>query len=106
MNEMRERVARALAHAAGGKMIGPGRCRAMQEFGWHGDGKHLELYAEAHWKDFENDAGFALSAMRLPTLAMLRAACAKAAEEQVRPVAIRLTDAEQMFTAMIDEALK
>jgi len=64
MSEMRERVARALAHAAGGKMIGPGRCRAMQEFGWHGDGKHLELYAEAHWKDFENDAGFALSAWR------------------------------------------
>jgi len=102
MSEMRERVARALAHAAGGKMIGPGRCRAMQEFGWHGDGKHLELYAEAHWKDFENDAGFALSAMREPTEAMVDKPDIDCSDQSY----VHSAQISEIWRVMIDEALK
>ena len=51
-------------------------------------------------------ARLAISAMEHPTAEMCRAACRKADQEQVRPIPIRITDAEIIWQAMIDEALK
>lgn len=64
---MIEKVARALAFSAGGKFSGPGQNVAAREFGWAGDGRHFEQYAEAHWKEHEHAARFAVEAMRQPT---------------------------------------
>lgn len=46
-----------------------------------------------------------LEEMREPTEAMILAACAKAREEQVRPIAIHRIDAATLWQAMIDAAL-
>lgn len=51
LQDLVERVARAIALFDGGKITGPSRCRAYDEFGWGPDGKHLEQYAEAHWQE-------------------------------------------------------
>lgn len=47
-----------------------------------------------------------LAEMREPTKAMLLACCAKAAEEQCRPISVNVTDAAAFWQAMIDEASK
>ena len=70
---MIEKVARALALAAGARFAGPGQCVATREFGWSGDGKYLDQYAEAHWKEHCSAASFAIAAMLEPTAEMLNA---------------------------------
>lgn len=94
--KMLEKVARALAMSAGGAIVGPGQSRATREFGWKGDGAHLEEYVEAHWKEHEHAAGFAISAMREPTPAM--AAKGFVADDCTAPM--------DVWRAMIDEALQ
>lgn len=47
-----------------------------------------------------------LAEMREPTTEMLLACCAKAAEEQCRPITVNVTDAADFWQAMIDEASK
>jgi hypothetical protein len=76
--EMEERVARALAFSAGGRIVGPGRSESTREFSWDGDGGHLQKYVEAHWKEHVHAATFAIEAIREPTEAMVEAG-AKAA---------------------------
>lgn len=67
MTEMVERVARAIATSVGGRIVGPGQSIATREFGWKGgDGKHLDQYVEAHWKEHVHAAEFAIAAMPLP----------------------------------------
>jgi len=73
MSEMVERVARALALSAGGRMAGPGQSIATREFGWKSDGESLDRYVEAHWKEHVHAADFAIEAMVVPTEAMLEA---------------------------------
>jgi hypothetical protein len=70
---MLEKVARALAMSVGGAIVGPGQSRATREFGWKIDGVHFKQYVEAHWKEYIHAAGFAVSAMREPTEAMVLA---------------------------------
>ena len=70
MSEMVERVARALAASYGSRICGPGQNVATREIGWKGDGEHLEIYVERHWKEHVHAAQFAISAMREPTEAM------------------------------------
>jgi hypothetical protein len=74
MTEMIERVARALALCAGGKICGPGQSVASRELGWKGDGEHFAKYVEAHWQEHITAAQFAIEAMREPTAEMLIAA--------------------------------
>lgn len=82
MTEMVERVARAIDEVANPDHDGgftPSNLQAM--------------------------ARAAILAMRSPTMAMARAACVRAAQEQVRPVAIHLADTYECWYAMIDAAL-
>lgn len=102
---MMERVARAMARSAGGKMTGPGQSAATREMGWKGDGAHLDQYVEVHYREWLHAAGFAIAAMRGPTPEMVLAAVTKAAQEQVRPVAVHIADVVPLWDAMIDEAL-
>ena len=74
VTEMIERVARALAFCAGGKICGPGHSVASREFGCKGDGEHFAKYVEAHWQEHITAAQFAIEAMREPTAEMLIAA--------------------------------
>jgi hypothetical protein len=59
-----EEVARAIACSHGGKITGPSRSRATDEFGWDPDHDFMRKYIEAHWKEHEHAAGFAIEAMR------------------------------------------
>lgn len=73
MSEMVERVARAVAASEGGRITGPGQCRATREFGWKGE-IALQQYADAHWREYITAAHAAIEAMREPTRAMIDAA--------------------------------
>jgi len=58
-------------------------------------------------KAFEIAIGHAaIKAMREPTEEMVLAGCAKAREEQVRPISVNRKDAWDLWQAMIDNALK
>lgn len=70
MNEMVERVARRLAFYAGAKMCGPGQHVASREFGWKPDGKHLDEYADGHWREHEHTAIAVIEEICEPTDAM------------------------------------
>lgn len=70
---MVERVARAIAMCEGGRIVGPAQCRAQREFGWRGDGWHLQQFAEAHWREYAGAASMAIAAMREPTPEMIEA---------------------------------
>ena len=61
---------------------------------------------DRYFPDYDTLARAAITAMREPTETMLHAGCAKAAEEQARPVGINRTDAGDIFQAMIDAALE
>lgn len=65
-----ERMARAIAVCDGGKITGPGRHKASDEFGWDAGQIYRERYVEAHWREFVGHATFALEAMREPSEAM------------------------------------
>jgi hypothetical protein len=84
---MVERVARAIAKSA---------C---------GDDEALDDRGTPAWRACLNEAKVAIKAMREPTEAMILAACAKAKEEQVRPIEINRIDADTLYRAMIDAAL-
>ena len=107
--DMREKVARALALCEGGKITGPGRHRASDEFGWKMDGEHLDQFVEKHWRTYVNAAGFAIEAMRDPTDGMrmaghaaldMSAHCEPHIGAQVGLAALR-----DVWQAMIDESL-
>lgn len=105
MSEMIERVARALATSAGGRITGPGQSVATREFGWKGDGEHLDQYVEAHWKEYMHAAEFAIEAMREPTQRMRLAGIA----EWSRPDPTAEHESTLVFNAvwraMVDAAL-
>lgn len=61
--------------------------------------------ADRAYREHYDAAREVLAEMREPTKEMLIAACAEAAKEQLRPVAIHLHDAELCWRAMIDAAL-
>lgn len=103
MSEMIERVARALAFSAGGRIVGPGQNVASREIGWRGDGEHFERYAELHWKEHVHGAELAIAAMREPTAAM--ALANEAGIEAAEGFEPRLT-AIDTWRAMIDVALE
>ncbi|MER9628350.1 hypothetical protein [Mesorhizobium sp. M0296] len=73
MAGMIEKVARALALSAGGRMVTNGQSVATREFGWDASHRYTELYVEAHWREHVHAAGFAIQAMRDPTEAMVEA---------------------------------
>lgn len=79
-------------------MVGPGQSAATREFGWQGDGAHFDAYVEAHWREFINDATFAIEAMREPTEEMLKAVGANNRDYFGG-------ETESLYTAMIDAAL-
>lgn len=81
-------------------MVGPGQCEASREFGWKGDGGHLEKYADAHWKEHLGYARAAIEAMREPTEEMVDAVVADS------PI-FEMTEgqAKLVFESMIDAAL-
>lgn len=68
-----ERMARAMAVWDGGKITGPGRHKASDEFGWDAGQIYRERYVEAHWREFVGHATFALEAIREPSKAMIEA---------------------------------
>lgn len=81
--EMVERVARALAAHAGGKITGPSRHAAADEFGWDAGGRYREQYVEAHWQRHMPAAWFAYGVMA-SRLASLEALFAEQAGELER----------------------
>lgn len=100
---MIKRVAKALAVSAGSKMVRGGQNTATLEFGWKGDGGHLDEYVEAHWKQYIHAAQFAVEAMREPSLEMILKggglpSTLDASLPQVKSV-------KEIWQAMIDEAL-
>lgn len=112
MSEMKERVARAIAVSVGSRMAGPGQSVATREFGWKGDGGHLDQYVEAHWKEHVHAAEFAIEAMREPTEEMqtkgriMAAICVK--HEATNEYSAEVTDdaAINIWQEMIDAALE
>lgn len=93
---MIERVARAIAFNDGARMIGAGQSNATREFGWKGDGEHLDKYAEAHWKEHVGAARMAIEAMRKPTPHMVNVGW-QLILGNLRP--------DEIFPHMIDAAL-
>jgi len=73
-SEMVERMARAICYSYCSRICGPGEHIASREIPWRGDGGHKEEYVERHWREWRNEAMFALSAAREPTEAMVDAA--------------------------------
>lgn len=99
---MLEKVARALAMSAGAAIVGPGQSRASREFGWKGDGVHLEQYVEAHCKEYLHAATFAISAMREPTAEMQDAGAMKLVGMGQVPFGAHI----EVWREMIDAALE
>lgn len=64
MSEMVERVARALARCDGGKITGPSRHKASDEFSWDPSHHYMNEYVEKHWREQVNAAYMAIGAMR------------------------------------------
>lgn len=106
MSEMIERVARALAFSAGGRIVGPGQNVASREIGWRGDGEHFERYAELHWKEHVHGAELAIAAMREPTQAMCVAGAKSGHITWQSPPSAYETDMGGAWRAMIDVALE
>lgn len=107
MGERIEKVARALASSAGARMVGPGESVATRQFGWKGDGKHLDQYIEAHWKEHKHAATFAIEAMREPTEAMVIAAMAPYRHEIDEKMRAAFDETIRGYwRSMIDEILK
>ena len=98
MNQMIERVARALALNTGSRFLRPGQSVASNEMGWTWDGEYLERYVNAHWEEHINSATFVIDAMREPTEGML----ASVVEHGV----VRNEAATSLWRRMIDGALK
>jgi hypothetical protein len=107
MREMIEKVARALASSAGARMVGPSQSVATRQFGWKGDGEHLDQYIEAHWKEHEHAAIFAIEAMREPIDAMVDAAMAPYRHEIDEKMRAAFDQTIRGYwRSMIDEMLK
>jgi hypothetical protein len=64
--EMVERVARALATAAGAAFAAPSASVAVREFGWDADGVYMRQYVDRHWREHVHAARLAIAAMRDP----------------------------------------
>lgn len=107
---MVERVARALAHSYGSRIVGLGMSEASRRFTWGPNGEHMEKYVEVCWPDWRHAAEFAIQAMREPTEAVLTAAVARlvADDGMVTTERYYLTPGivGWCFNAMIDEALR
>lgn len=61
-----EKMARALAHAKGAEICGPGQHIASREIGWDPGHKYMDTYIERHWKEHVHAVTFALAALRNP----------------------------------------
>ena len=95
MNELVERVARAIAVAEGGKM-------AVRRDGETLTVAAFERYANDHWREYTNHAQFAIGAMREPTESMYEALdCG--GEKKAWPSGQMW---KHCWQTMIDEALK
>ena len=103
MNEMVERVAKALARCAGGRIVGPGQSAATREFAWEADGGHISHYVERHWHEYVGAATFAIEAMREPTAAMTWAGSQESSYDDLQLGTDHMAD---IWRAMIDAALK
>jgi hypothetical protein len=107
--EMVERVARALATAAGGKISGPSRSAAKDEFGWGPGGRFIAQYVERHWREHITAAAMAIDAMREPTVTMFEAGRALldagVAAKQQDPEGDSPDTVRERWRVMIDKAL-
>lgn len=68
--EMVERVARRLARCEGGKITGPSRHKASDEFAWDPSHNYIKQYVDKHWREHVNAAFMAMEALKEPTEAM------------------------------------
>ncbi len=67
--------------------------------------EHAEMEPDDPYR-FRRLAKAAIRSLREPTQAMVLAACAKANEEQIRPITIHRGDAVTVWQAMIDAMLQ
>lgn len=101
---MIERVARALAGCAASRAYRRDASFMQMKFSDTGDARFgpPEVYAEAHWPTYTDDARAAIAAMREPTEGMQFAACNRLMDfgYQTCPIESGLA-----YTAAIDAAL-
>jgi hypothetical protein len=59
-----EQVARGICASYGSRFVGPGQSIATRELGWKPDAGHLDEYVDKHWREWKNEAAFALAALK------------------------------------------
>lgn len=106
MMDMVEKVARALACREGGKITGPSRHKASDEFQWDPSHDYMKLYVEKHWKEHVNAAYTAIEAMLEANDEMVAAGLESLQESTGEPLAYIDRDPWLCYRAMLNRALR